>query len=69
MSDSLKAEILAPIADGQVLESSHRTGLGLSFCKMVIEAHQGQIFVQDNTPQGSIVTLVLEQPKNLNPED
>ena len=69
MSDSLKAEILAPIADGQLLESSHRTGLGLSFCKMVIEAHQGQIFVQDNTPRGSIVTLVLEQPKNLNPKD
>jgi len=28
-------------------------GLGLSFCKMVVDAHAGKIYVQGNQPQGS----------------
>jgi len=34
-------------------------GLGLAFCKMVVEAHSGTIFVEDNQPQGSIFTVLL----------
>jgi len=33
-------------------------GLGLTFCKMAVEAHGGRIFVQPNYPQGS--TFVVE---------
>ncbi len=33
-------------------------GLGLTFCKMAVEAHGGRIFVQPNHPQGS--TFVVE---------
>lgn len=28
-------------------------GLGLTFCKMVVEAHHGRIFVEENLPTGS----------------
>ncbi len=34
-------------------------GLGLAFCRLVAEAHQGQIRVDPNTPQGSIFTFEL----------
>ncbi|MGR3178240.1 MAG: hybrid sensor histidine kinase/response regulator [Candidatus Anammoxibacter sp.] len=34
-------------------------GLGLAFCKMVVEAHGGHIFVASNTPNGSIFTIEL----------
>ncbi|ALG67356.1 hybrid sensor histidine kinase/response regulator [Beggiatoa leptomitoformis] len=34
-------------------------GLGLAFCKMVITAHQGKIFVTPNQPQGSIFTVEI----------
>lgn len=41
-----------------------RTGLGLAICKKVIDAHGGEIFVQSQTGQGSVFTIVL--PINLN---
>jgi two-component system, sensor histidine kinase and response regulator len=34
-------------------------GLGLAFCKMVVDAHQGQISVAPNVPRGSIFTMEL----------
>ncbi|EIJ44334.1 histidine kinase,Response regulator receiver domain protein,histidine kinase [Beggiatoa alba B18LD] len=34
-------------------------GLGLAFCKMVITAHQGKIFVNPNQPHGSIFTVEI----------
>lgn len=36
-----------------------QVGLGLAFCKMVTDAHNGRIFVQPNQPKGSIFTVVL----------
>ncbi len=34
-------------------------GLGLAFCKMVVEAHNGRIFVNNNHPAGSIFTIEI----------
>lgn len=34
-------------------------GLGLTFCKMAVEAHSGRIYVTDNFPQGAIFTVEL----------
>ncbi len=36
-----------------------QVGLGLAFCKMVVEAHDGRIFMEPNDPQGSIFTVEL----------
>lgn len=35
-------------------------GLGLFLCKSIIEAHQGQIYVKDNIPQGTILGFTLQ---------
>lgn len=37
--------------DDSVITTS--TGIGLSFCKLAIEAHGGKIWVEDNIPRGS----------------
>jgi signal transduction histidine kinase len=34
-------------------------GLGLAFCKLVVEAHGGEIFVEDNQPTGAIFTIEI----------
>jgi two-component system sensor histidine kinase/response regulator len=36
-----------------------QVGLGLAFCKMVVEAHGGQIFVDANEPEGAVFTVEI----------
>jgi two-component system sensor histidine kinase/response regulator len=36
-----------------------QVGLGLAFCKMVVEAHGGHIFVDANEPKGSVFTVEI----------
>lgn len=47
----------------QIVASGRRdikqVGLGLAFCKMVAEAHNGRIYVTDNVPQGAIFTVEI----------
>ncbi len=34
-------------------------GLGLTFCRMVIDAHGGKIFANQNEPNGTVMTIIL----------
>jgi signal transduction histidine kinase len=40
-------------------EGVSRFGLGLAFCRMVVEAHGGQIFVDANEPRGAVFTVEI----------
>lgn len=46
---------------GNIVLGVSQIGLGLSFCKMVIEAHQGSISVANNEPKGAIFTILLDR--------
>jgi len=37
-----------------------QVGIGLAFCKMVVEAHGGEIWVDGNDPTGAIFTIYIE---------
>jgi two-component system, sensor histidine kinase and response regulator len=47
----------------EIIEARQRgitqVGLGLAFCKLVVTAHQGRIFVADNVPSGAVFTIEL----------
>jgi two-component system, sensor histidine kinase and response regulator len=40
-------------------EARTSRGLGLSFCRLAVEAHKGRIWVEDNLPQGSAFCFSL----------
>ncbi len=48
-------------------DSRRSIGLGLSLCKSIVQAHGGEIYVQDNIPNGSVFCFTLPaQEVNLN---
>lgn len=52
--------IFEPFEIVQLKESAiPQLGLGLAFCKLVVEAHGGTIFVTNNAPQGSLFTVEI----------
>ncbi|MFP5273637.1 hybrid sensor histidine kinase/response regulator [Coleofasciculus sp.] len=59
ISEERKRHIFDKYEVGDLMSGVSQIGLGLTFCKMVIEAHNGRIFVEDNQPQGSIFTVIL----------
>lgn len=59
ISDELKAVIFKQFEIGKPFKEIAQTGLGLTFCKLAIEAHGGQIRVEDNFPQGSIFIVEI----------
>jgi len=59
INEDIKQRIFDKYEVGNVMNEVSQIGLGLAFCKMVVEAHSGTIFVEDNQPQGSIFTVLL----------
>ena len=51
--------------DARDLGNFRSTGLGLTFCKMVIEAHQGTITIASPQQKGTIVTFSLPLVNNV----
>lgn len=45
--------------DGDYADRKHNTGLGLTFCKMAVEAHQGKIWVESEEGKGSRFIFLL----------
>lgn len=60
VSESLRTSIFEKYEVGTVMKNVTQTGLGLAFCKMVVEAHGGTISVTENYPQGAIFTIQIE---------
>lgn len=62
-----RAQIFEPhVSNGARRARSTTRGLGLAFCRMAVEAHGGQIWVEPNLPQGS--TFVAEFPERPTPD-
>jgi two-component system, sensor histidine kinase and response regulator len=59
VNPALREQIFAKFEIGQHLPQVKQMGLGLAFCKMVVEAHDGQIQVGDNDPTGCVFTITL----------
>ncbi|MBZ0275122.1 MAG: hypothetical protein K8I60_03190, partial [Anaerolineae bacterium] len=58
--DSYKIRIFDRYVQVEGRRGSRRgTGLGLTFCRMVVEAHGGHIWVEDNPGGGSIFAFTL----------
>ena len=61
ISDAQKQVIFEKYEVGNIVSGVSQIGLGLSFCKMIIEAHQGTIAVANNQPKGAIFTILLNR--------
>jgi two-component system, sensor histidine kinase and response regulator len=59
IKEELRQQIFNKYEIGEVVDDVTQIGLGLTFCKMVAEAHGGRIYVEENSPQGSIFTVEI----------
>ena len=59
IKQELKSQIFEPYETGDYIQDVPQIGLGLSFCKMVAEAHGGKISVEDNQPRGTVFIIEL----------
>ncbi|MBP0018578.1 MAG: hybrid sensor histidine kinase/response regulator [Cyanobacteria bacterium SBLK] len=55
----LRQKIFEKYEVGNAIEDISQIGLGLAFCKTIVEAHQGRINIKDNFPKGSIFEIDL----------
>ena len=58
----LRHKIFEKYEIGTLIPNVSQVGLGLALCKMIINAHQGDIYVKSNSPKGAIFEIALAQP-------
>lgn len=62
---NLRQQIFEKYEVGTPISGTSQIGLGLTFCKLVIDAHGGEIEIEDNQPQGALFSIFLpNSPKN-----
>ena len=61
ISDSNKVHIFDMFftGDNKPVDNRRSLGLGLSLCKSIVEAHNGEITVSNNQPHGTVFTITL----------
>jgi two-component system, sensor histidine kinase and response regulator len=59
INEELQQHIFEKYTIGNFVKGIPQIGLGLAFCKMVIEVHSGTILIENNQPQGSIFTIEI----------
>lgn len=57
--EELRQQIFSKYEIGDAIAGIPQIGLGLTFSKMVAEAHGGQIVIEDNQPKGAIFTIEI----------
>lgn len=57
INEQLREVIFQKYEVGNFVQGVSQVGLGLAFCKIVIDAHEGEINVENNYPSGSIFSL------------
>ena len=61
ISEEEKAEIFGKFYRGEnkIADNRRSLGLGLYLCKSIVEAHGGEIRVEDHVPRGSVFSFTL----------
>jgi two-component system, sensor histidine kinase and response regulator len=59
VKQELREIIFAKYEVGNLITGAYQIGLGLAFCKMVVEAHGGCIKVEENYPTGAIFIVEI----------
>ncbi|MEM1168819.1 MAG: ATP-binding protein [Cyanobacteria bacterium P01_H01_bin.35] len=57
--ETIQQKIFEKYEIGTTMLDTSQIGLGLAFCKMAVEAHNGEITVINNQPQGAIFEITL----------
>jgi two-component system, sensor histidine kinase and response regulator len=58
--EEFRQRIFEKFEVGEALQRVNQVGLGLTFCKLAIEAHHGTIAVAARQPKGAIFTVEIE---------
>jgi len=68
VADEMQQKIFEKFEIGTLMEDVSQIGLGLTFCKMVVEAHNGTICVKHNQPKGAIFEITLPDLRDAQPQ-